>query len=225
MLHERANNRCRVGRQDLGRLSRGSKGRLSKCGRGGERERRRRERAERVPRERRRVARGDLRKQGLGKAGLSQVGVPGGGKVLGQAVQSLKNVLKAQRRWGSRVGISKKRRRCLGCGRWQLLLLLREKVDSGRRLVSWCLLPERSERGGSEGRVGRSKRKVVLEWRSLVEEGALLAETRTLTEAWTEPKALVEMRTLVKRRRLLAAFLGKQQKVEVHGVLVVAVLK
>ena len=148
LLHERANNRCRVGRQDLGRLSRGSKGRLSKCGRGSERERRRRERAERVPRERRRVARGgDLRKQGLGKAGLSQVGVPGGGKVLGQAVQSLKNVLKAQRRWGGRVGISKKGRRCLGCGRWQLLLLvLREKVDSGRRLVSWCLLPERSER-------------------------------------------------------------------------------
>merc|ERR1719228_933210 len=199
-------------------------GRLSKCGRGCERERRRRERAERVPRERRRVARGgDLRKQGLGKAGLSEVGVPGGGKVLGQAVQSLKNVLKAQRRWGGRVGISKKGRRCLGCGRLQLLLLLREKVDSGRRLVSWCLLPERSKRGGAEGRVGRSKREVVLEWRSLVEEGALLAETRTLTEAWTEPKALDEMRTLVKRRRLLAAFLGKQQKVEVHGVLVVAV--
>ena len=87
------------------------------------------------------------------------------------------------------------------------------------------MLPERIERGGAEGRVGRSKRKVVLEWRSLVEEGALLAEARTLTEAWTEPKALVEMRTLVKRRRLLAAFLGKQQKVEVNGVLVVAVLK
>jgi len=114
-----------------------------------------------------------LSKAGMGqwvhageKAGGRQGGVPGqadraGRQVFGEAVQSLKDVLKAQRRWGSRVvwpvggNPQQGGRGGSSCRRRKLLVVVGgEKVASGCGL-NWAKgkllqVAVRSEGGGTE---------------------------------------------------------------------------